>query len=297
MCPCLLVLAAFFAIIPKQNENAQLKRRAKIFKMLESDPQPISLSFTLEKYNDEEIDDLFNRTNGTWNTEGTNTLTRTFLFECDTHIESLSENFNSPVEFLSKLMLAYNKGIIKDVHINFKIRGTENIVDETALSEGEYMLLVRLGLLVIIADANLQCLFLMDEPDVHLNEHWNIDFISTIQQIYQGLPLGISEIIIATHSSLILTDALPNQLYYFRLKENCVECHNIIASTFGGSRNEIMQALFKTDHPVGSYSYDKIEYLLETTNDVGELEKILASVGSGYLRLRLVNKIQILKRG
>lgn len=139
-----------------------------------------------------------------------------------------------------------------------------------------------------------QCLFLMDEPDVYLNEHWDIDFVAMIYRIYKGAKRN-HEIVIATHSSLMLTDAFPNQLYYFQQKQGQVRCLNIRASTFGGSRNEIMENLFLTGNSVGTYSYETIGKILDETEDVQELENYLKQIGSGYLRLRILDKIQLLK--
>lgn len=212
-------------------------------------------------------------------------------------VRKLTEDYKNPLEFLSRLILARNRGLLKECHISFRLRGTEDILEENAFSEGEYMFLVRMGLLVMGRQrrGSSQCLYLYDEPDVYLNERWNIDFISDVQKIFEDSGVR-HEIVIATHSSLMLTDAFPEQLYYFRQKEGGVSCTNIRASTFGGSRNEIMQALFGTEHSVGSYSYRKVKKLLEEEEDIGKLEACLESVGSGYLRLRLLDKIQLLKK-
>ncbi|MCD7994734.1 MAG: hypothetical protein LUK37_24325 [Clostridia bacterium] len=330
-------LAAFFAILPEMAGDTQIKSyiecRRQIVSMLDSDPVPVSLSFVLDEKRVEEMgqeiaqygavfDMLIADTDGefstdsTWNTvrlyqdeavdvenaHGDRVITFLFapLFEGNATsfcIGKLSKAYRSPMEFLSKLILAYNKGLIKDVHIGFKINSTEDVVEENALSEGEFMLLVRLGLLALgrYKDGSNQCLYLMDEPDVYLNEHWDIDFVSMIHQIYDNTG-ALHDIVIATHSSLMLTDALPEQLYYFQQRDGKVICRNIQASTFGGSRNEIMEALFLTGHSVGSYSNAKIEQILEQVNDVQELETCLKYIGSGYLRMRLLDKIQVLRR-
>lgn len=209
-------------------------------------------------------------------------------------MESLTRAYPSPIDLLSKLLLARHQGIIKEAHMTFQIQGSDELVEENALSEGEYMLLVRLGLLAIGRSAGCQCLYLFDEPDVYLNERWNVDFVSMIHQIFEGTT-PLHEIIVATHSSLILTDAFPEQLYYFQLKDGHAQCFNVRASTFGGSRNEIMQSLFQTNHSVGSFAYHKVVSLLESSEDADELESYLESIGSGYLRLRLLDKIQRLR--
>lgn len=228
----------------------------------------------------------------------------TFLFEPSgadgkpqVCVKSLTEAFASPIRILAELIRARNLGVIKEAHLSFRLRGASDLLEENALSEGEYMLLVRLGLLAMgRQEESGQCLYLLDEPDVYLNERWNIDFVSIIHQIYQGAAFH-HELLVATHSSLILTDAFPEQLYYFREEHGSVKCRNIRGSTFGGSRNEIMQVLFQTPHSVGSFSYSKIEELLQAAQSTEELEEQLKNVGSGYLRLRLLERLQRVKEG
>ena len=295
--------------------------RSKILSMLDSGPVPVSLSFTLDSQRLRELegtegewDWLFREwegggTPGDWSTvrryEDESGETRagmedrvvTFLFDGDgpvPYVKKLTAYYGDPMGLLSRLILARNRGIIKQAHIGFRLRGTDDVLEENALSEGEYMLLVRLGLLAIGRSAGCQCLYLFDEPDVYLNERWNVDFVSMIHQIFEGTT-PLHEIIVATHSSLILTDAFPEQLYYFQLKDGHAQCFNVRASTFGGSRNEIMQSLFQTNHSVGSFAYHKVVSLLESSEDADELESYLESIGSGYLRLRLLDKIQRLR--
>lgn len=331
-----LVLAAFLAVLPGKAYSEQmmsyLKCRQEILSMLDSAPRPVMLSFILDAARTEELKDelwqygaVFQPLSendqeyagqGTWNTvrlyqdeaadaenaHGDRVLS--FLFERYMEdnkdsfaVKSLSDSYDDPMELLSRLIRAHNRGIIREAHIGFRIRGTSDILEENAFSEGEYMLLVRLGLFALGRGSkdNSQCLFLMDEPDVYLNEHWDIDFVSMIHRIYEGAA-GNHEIVIATHSSLMLTDAFPNQLYYFQQKEGQVRCLNVRASTFGGSRNEIMENLFLTGNSVGTYSSAKIEKILEEVDDIEELEEYLGNVGSGYLRLRLLDKIQLLRK-
>ena len=56
-----------------------------------------------------------------------------------------------------------------------------------------------------------------------------------------------------------------------------------------------MQALFQTKHSVGSFSFQQIERLLETAESADELEQQLEDVGSGYLRLRVLARIERMK--
>ena len=46
---------------------------------------------------------------------------------------------------------------------------------------------------------------------------------------------------------------------------------------------------------MGSFAYHKVDSMLESSEDADELESYLESIGSGYLRLRLLDKIQRLR--
>ncbi len=317
-----LALAAFLSVLPggagTDEAGIQMRCRKEILSRVSDEPSPVSLSLVLDAKRAEELADelpqygpVFEMAH--WDTlrlyqdetvdekDGHSDRALTYLFEpClkedgVRYVKSLTEGYQDPIEFLSKLILARGRGILKECHLTFRLRGTEDILEENALSEGEYMYLVRMGLLAMGRQSHSsQCLFLYDEPDVYLNERWNIDFVSDIQKIFEG-SRAMHEIVVATHSTLMLTDAFPEQLYYFRQKNGAVSCQSIRASTFGGSRNEIMEALFGTEHSVGSYSYGRVKKLLEEEEDVEKLEACLKMVGSGYLRLRLLDKIHLLK--
>lgn len=322
----ILALCAFLAVLPCEGgrePGPYLRARERILSMLDSAPQPRSFSLVLDAGRLAELGEAVDEYGGVfsqrirgrgdcWETvrlyqgeteEARGDRVLTFLFAPwrgepgeGLYVKSLTEAYGDPLKFLSKLVLARNQGLIKEAHLGLRLRGAGDILAENALSEGEYMLLVRLGLLAMggHADDTCQCLYLLDEPDVYLNERWNIEFISLLHQIC-GAAGSRHEIIVATHSSLILTDAFPEQLYYFHLEGGQVRCHTVRASTFGGNRNEIMQALFQTGHPVGSFAYSRVEQLLERAQNWRELERCLEDVGSGYLRLRLLNRIRQLK--
>lgn len=311
-----LALAAFLAIPPGDSAaGGGADCREQVLAIPDSRPLPLSFSMRVDMdrlrtlQNGDKADGIFREPAGDgrqlsgWTTartvpddsseetEGGRVITFLFNGGVRPRIESLTRICRSPADLLSQLIRARNQGIVQEAHLSFRLQGSEDVLEESALSEGEYMLLVRLGLLAMGRGGDSQFLYLLDEPDVYLNERWNIDFVSTIHQLYQGKPPR-HEILTATHSSLVLTDACPEQLYYFFMENGTAVCRNVRASTFGGSRNEIMQALFQTQRSVGSFSFQRIEHLLETAQSSDELERQLENVGSGYLRLRMLDRIE-----
>lgn len=93
----------------------------------------------------------------------------------------------------------YISDLIEEVRI--KIRKTDGtIITFNELSEGEQQLLMVLGLLKFTQSK--ESLFLLDEPDTHLNPAWKYDYLTLIKNV-----VGQSEssqVIISTHDPIVI---------------------------------------------------------------------------------------------
>ena len=85
------------------------------------------------------------------------------------------------------------------------------------LSEGERQLLTVLGLMKFTRDD--ESLFLLDEPDTHLNPRWKLDYFSQIEKILDHKIEGSnktawesSQVILTTHDPLMLTSLRADQI-------------------------------------------------------------------------------------
>lgn len=116
-------------------------------------------------------------------------------------------NFFNAFETLKQIEVIYN--IVLTVK---SIRG-ESIFDFTQLSEGEAQLITVLGLILITG--NEECLFLLDEPDTHLNPHWQREYVNLIDQF--TLNNRNSHIIVATHSPLIVQAAEKADIFLYKI--------------------------------------------------------------------------------
>ena len=91
--------------------------------------------------------------------------------------------------------------MIQEVRIRVK-KTDGTIITFNELSEGEQQLLMVLGLLKFMRSK--ESLFLLDEPDTHLNPAWKFDYLNLIKEV-----VGQSEnsqVIISTHDQLLLGD-------------------------------------------------------------------------------------------
>ena len=77
----------------------------------------------------------------------------------------------------------------------------------TQMSEGEQQLLTVLGLLLFTQ--NDESLYLLDEPDTHLNPVWTYDFLKLLQN---NIRAEKGQLIIATHNPLMIGSLRKNQV-------------------------------------------------------------------------------------
>ncbi len=77
----------------------------------------------------------------------------------------------------------------------------------TQMSEGEQQLLTVLGLLLFTQ--NDESLYLLDEPDTHLNPVWTYDFLKLLQD---NIRAEKGQLIVATHNPLMIGSLHKNQV-------------------------------------------------------------------------------------
>jgi len=86
----------------------------------------------------------------------------------------------------------------EDVRIWIRLKGCKEPATFQDLAEGERQLLTVLGLMRFTAEK--EALFLLDEPDTHLNPAWCLDYLDNLRK-YGAEPPN-SQIIMTTHSPL-----------------------------------------------------------------------------------------------
>lgn len=101
---------------------------------------------------------------------------------------------------------AYIGDLIDEVRINVKHRNADGNISFNQLSEGELQLLTVLGLMRITSRDH--CLFLLDEPDTHLNPIWKLRYFDEIEKVVRKNAdqtiAGDSQIILTTHDPMMI---------------------------------------------------------------------------------------------
>lgn len=114
---------------------------------------------------------------------------------------------------------AYIGDLIDEVRITVKKRDENGgKVSFTQLSEGELQMLTVLGLMRITREGH--CLFLLDEPDTHLNPIWKLRYFDDIEGVLgsgDGAPAqGESQILITTHDPMMVGSLKREQVHILR---------------------------------------------------------------------------------
>jgi len=127
----------------------------------------------------------------------------------------------TPATFFKMLESTYISDVLYEVRIRVKIRQIDGSLTFRELSEGEQQLLVVLGLLRFTGDAD--SLFLLDEPDTHLNPIWAVKYLSFLRDFVPNQ--DSSHIIMATHNPLAIAELEKGQVQVMWRSEEDFRVH------------------------------------------------------------------------
>lgn len=143
-----------------------------------------------------------------------------YLFVPDKHkLKELGELVGSPDSFFRYAEGAYIGDLIDEVRITVKKRDEHGgKVSFTQLSEGELQMLTVLGLMRITRED--QCLFLLDEPDTHLNPIWKLRYFDDIEGVLtteeDSKSKSESQILITTHDPMMVGSLKREQVHIIK---------------------------------------------------------------------------------
>ncbi|MGX6624607.1 AAA family ATPase [Pseudomonas aeruginosa] len=134
-------------------------------------------------------------------------------------LKQLGELVGSTDSFFRYAEGAYIGDLIDEVRITVKKRDEYGgKVSFTHLSEGELQMLTVLGLMRITREDN--CLFLLDEPDTHLNPIWKLRYFDDIEGVLASddgtLVQGESQILLTTHDPMMVGSLKREQVHILR---------------------------------------------------------------------------------
>lgn len=134
-----------------------------------------------------------------------------FLPDIDA-LRSLLQFYPNQQEFFKALESTYISELMSEVRIRVKTRLHDGALTFRELSEGEQQLLMVLGLLR--ATKEKESLFLLDEPDTHLNPAWRMRYIDFLRDVVGEQ--DSSHIIMTTHDPLVIAGLEREQVQIMR---------------------------------------------------------------------------------
>ncbi|MCX8568788.1 AAA family ATPase [Aminobacter sp. MET-1] len=125
----------------------------------------------------------------------------------------------SPARFFRDLESTYVSELIDEVRIRVRLKKNDGEVTFRELSEGEQQLLTVLGLLLFTAED--ESLFLLDEPDTHLNPRWSVDYIDYLRSFVEESATGddTSHVLLTTHNPLSIAELEREQVQILALRQ------------------------------------------------------------------------------
>lgn len=123
-------------------------------------------------------------------------------------LEVLAQQAKSAADFFKELESTYISDLIHETRIRVRVRQCDGSLTFRELSEGEQQLLTVVGLLRFTKEE--ESLFLLDEPDTHLNPTWGMSYLEILQKIADTGNDG--QILIATHDPLMIAALRKEQV-------------------------------------------------------------------------------------
>ncbi|WP_396433161.1 AAA family ATPase [Limnohabitans sp.] len=138
-------------------------------------------------------------------------------------LKELGDLVGTASSFFRYAEAAYIGDLIDEVRITVKKRDAHGgNVSFTQLSEGELQILTVLGLMRITSDDH--CLFLLDEPDTHLNPIWKLRYFDDIENVLAprkgSMVQGESQILLTTHDPMMVGSLKREQVHILRREGN-----------------------------------------------------------------------------
>ena len=200
----------------------------------------------------------------------------------------------NPFSLISTLLTAWREGVIREIHFSYRNGDERGLYEMEDLSDGELMWLARIGLILMAQNhCGENTLFLYDEPDVHFNDDWSRDFVRFVYSMCSMDGKSGNEFLVATHSDLILTDAMRSQIHLFENPTGSkTEVKDLEISTFAAGRDSISRQVFKAS-AIGGFASDSVKIYMEE-KDPDKLKDAISKVGPGYQRFRLQEQLYAL---
>lgn len=127
-------------------------------------------------------------------------------------LANLAQKYGSNANFFKMLESTYISDLISEVRVKVKKQNIDGHITFKELSEGEQQLLTVLGLMRFTKDEDT--LFLLDEPDTHLNPLWKWKYMNLMEEVVDTDKT--SQVIMTTHDPLVIGGLTRQEIRMFK---------------------------------------------------------------------------------
>lgn len=131
-------------------------------------------------------------------------------------LTELAKDYPTTADFFKTLESTYISDLLAEVRIRVWVRKADGALTFRELSEGEQQLLTVLGLLEFTREQ--ESLFLLDEPDTHLNPLWSYEYVKHLRKVVGEQDQ--SQLIMATHDPLVICGLVKEQVQVMRREDD-----------------------------------------------------------------------------
>ena len=131
-------------------------------------------------------------------------------------LKNFAADYADTTSFFKNIESTYIADLLENINVTVTLENGQEVTFDN-LSEGERQLMTVLGLIKFTR--NDESLFLLDEPDTHLNPVWKLDYFDQIERILNHKIQGSnksawdsSQVILTTHDPLMLTSLKADQV-------------------------------------------------------------------------------------
>jgi predicted ATPase len=165
------------------------------------------------------------------------------------------ESFKA-ADFFKLLESTFMSDLIHETRIRVRVRHAGTLTFRE-LSEGEQQLLTVVGMLRFTRDED--SLFLLDEPDTHLNPAWGMEYLNILQK--HADTGKNSHLLVATHDPLALTNLRRNQVAVLErdAESGIVTCFEPDEDPVGMGVQGILRNMFGLRSAVGTEIQGKLD--------------------------------------
>jgi hypothetical protein len=214
----------------------------------------------------------------------------------------LGEKGDTAFERFGALLGWWRHGVLEDIELFIRRNDRpdeESLTDLSdagvlrlsEFSDGERLVLARWALFHLLAGQD-DALLLLDEPETHFNDAWKREIVQVVDQ---AMGADASQVLIATHSAIVLSDVFDEEVVLIRKVDGQSIADSVADRTFATDPSALMMTVFDADDSIGARAQRRIEAFLQaaaaktdpTADDVRQLQALIRRLGTGFYRTEL----------